>query len=160
VSFLQGTTVGDAAASLIAKQINYDGSRGADGSFTFTVDAQTNDLGLVWGLAGTPGLVDVTTTGAQATTLNNTQASSTGLRAFLHVTEFTGTDATVVVEESSDDGGGDAYAAIASFTSITGVGAEAISVSGAIEQYTRVNVTVDNFTTMTFGVVIARGPNA
>lgn len=149
------SAVGDAAVSLIAKQINYDGSRAADGMFTFPFQAASSQLGLVWGKLGTAGVIDVATTGNQARIANGA-ASTDGLRAFIHVTEFTGTDATVVVQESSDNGSGDAYTAVASFTSITGVGSEAISVTGAVEEDLRVSVTVDNFTTMSFVVNVAR----
>ncbi len=155
VSYLQGTTVGSAAASCIGKQIGYDGSRSADGGLTFSVDVQASQLGVVWGLAGTPGLVTDTAVGTEAT-VDNLAATTGGLRAFLHVTAFSGTDATVVVAESSDNFSGDDDP-IASFTSIVGVGSEAIAVSGAIERYLRVAISVDNFTTMTWGVVFARG---
>ena len=38
--WLMGTTRGDVCAALTAKQINYDGTRAADGSLTFKVDLQ------------------------------------------------------------------------------------------------------------------------
>lgn len=152
---VRASAVGDSAASIIAKQVNYDGTRAADGMLTFSVDAQSAQEGVTWGKLGTAGVIDVTTTGDQAS-IDNGAASTDGLRAFIHVTEFTGTNATVLIEESSDDGGGDAFATIASFTSVTGVGAEAISVAGAVERYLRVAVTVDNFTSMSFVVNVCR----
>lgn len=56
VSYLRGTTLGNAAASLIAKQINYDGTRADDGAFTFAVETQGNAYGLEWGQQLTAGL--------------------------------------------------------------------------------------------------------
>ena len=159
VSYLQGTTVGAGAASLIAKQVDFPSQRSEDGAFLFDMEAVANDLGVVWGHAGTPGQVTDTTTGNEAG-VDNGGASSKGLRAFLHVTAFSGTDATVRLEESQNDGGGDAYAAITggAFTSITGGGAEAIitSTSLAVEQWIRVSISTDNFSSMEWGVVVAR----
>lgn len=44
-----GTTLGDPAACLIGKQINYDPTRAQDGSLTIAVNAQGNAYGLEWG---------------------------------------------------------------------------------------------------------------
>ncbi|MFD9398338.1 hypothetical protein ACFWA4_05895 [Streptomyces sp. NPDC060011] len=56
VSYLHRQTIGSPAANLIAKQINYDGSRGSDAGFTFSVQAQGNSYGLEWGELLTAGL--------------------------------------------------------------------------------------------------------
>ncbi|MHB9857612.1 hypothetical protein [Streptomyces sp. YIM S03343] len=56
VSYLRGTTLGNAAANLVAKQVNYDGTRADDGAFTFSVDAQGNAYGIEWGQQLTAGL--------------------------------------------------------------------------------------------------------
>jgi hypothetical protein len=50
------TTLGNPAACLVAKQVNYDGSRGSDAGFTFKVQAQGNAYGLEWGDQLTAGL--------------------------------------------------------------------------------------------------------
>lgn len=50
------TTLGNPAACLVAKQINYDGSRASDAGFTFKVQAQGNAYGLEWGEQHTAGL--------------------------------------------------------------------------------------------------------
>jgi hypothetical protein len=49
-------SVGAPSVSLVAKQINYDGSRADDGSFTFKVEAQSNGYGVGWGETLTPGI--------------------------------------------------------------------------------------------------------
>ena len=145
ISVIKGTTIGSAAESMVAKQVNYDPSRAADGSLTFGMAAQSNSSGLTWGHVGAS--IATTTTNNYAS-VDGGAASSNGLRAYIHVAGFTGTDGTVVVQESSDDGSGDAWATIASFTSVTGVGAEMIEISGAVERYLRVAITVDNFSLM------------
>src|SRR5262249_36048469 len=48
-SYFQGTTIGNPAASVNAKQVNYDPTRGQDGAYTFAVSAQANAFGLEWG---------------------------------------------------------------------------------------------------------------
>ena len=154
ITYANGATVGTAAASMIAKQVGYDPSRGTDGAFLFNVQAVASQQGIIWGVLGTPGVTTETAVGSQAS-IDNLGASTLGLRAFIHVTAFTGTNATIVVSESNDNFVGDDDP-IASFASITGVGSEAISVAGAIERYLRVTITVDNMTTMDFSVVVAR----
>jgi len=42
LAYLRGTTLGSQAFCILGKQINYDASRGADGSLTFAVTAQAN----------------------------------------------------------------------------------------------------------------------
>jgi hypothetical protein len=44
-----GTAIGDPAACLVGKQINYDFTRPQDGSLTIAVNAQGNAYGLEWG---------------------------------------------------------------------------------------------------------------
>ncbi len=49
------TAVGAASASIVAKQIDYPGTRAADGMFTFNVATDGNGYGLEWGKLLTPG---------------------------------------------------------------------------------------------------------
>src|SRR5882724_9509292 len=42
LTYCRGTALGSPAACLIAKQLNYDPTRGADGTFTFKVSNQGN----------------------------------------------------------------------------------------------------------------------
>lgn len=53
--YLRGAGVGNPGACLVGKQINYDGTRGNDGSFTFACDMQANGYGLEWGVQLTSG---------------------------------------------------------------------------------------------------------
>lgn len=54
-TFMVGTAVGNPAASINAKQVSYDPTRGTDASLTEKVDLQANGYGLEWGLALTAG---------------------------------------------------------------------------------------------------------
>jgi hypothetical protein len=55
-TYCRGTTLGNPAANVVAKQLNYDGTRGDDGSFSFAVEAQSNAYGLEWGKQVTAGI--------------------------------------------------------------------------------------------------------
>ena len=48
VTWAFGATRGDVAACLVGKQINYDPSRGSDGSLSFTIDTQADGVSLDW----------------------------------------------------------------------------------------------------------------
>ncbi|WP_433893036.1 hypothetical protein [Streptomyces sp. CA-111067] len=97
-----GSTAGVPAACVPSKQVNYDGTRGDDGAFTFAVSAQANGFGLEWGNLITP--VRRTDTAATTGASYDTGAAHThGLQAYLQVGAFTGTDATVKVQDSADN---------------------------------------------------------
>lgn len=164
VTYMHGSTLGGMAATLVAKQITYDWERGADGSLSGTTQClSSNGLGLTYSQLLTAG--KRTDTGATAgTSLDGTAASSLGLSASLQVISFVGTDATVKIEESSDNGGSDAFAAVVggSFTQITTAPiSERIvtSLTLAVERYLRVTtVTTGGFTSLVFVVSMSRTP--
>ena len=162
VTYCRGTTLGNAAAALVAKQINYDGSRGTDGSLTFTMQALANGFGLEWGTQLTAGK-RTDTTATNGTGVDGGAASAFGLQAYLHVFSFTGTSVTVKIQESSDNGAGDAFADVVGggFTAATGVTSERIATSGAlaVERYLRV-VTTGTFSSAVFAVMVARNATA
>lgn len=159
VMYCRGTSLGSPGAGLIAKQVNYDPNRGADGSLIFTIQAlSSNGDGLRWGRLGTAGK-RTDTTATNGSSINDLAATSFGLVAYLQVFSFTGTSVTVKIQESSDDGAGDAWADVTGggFTAATGVTAERIATSTSltVEQYLRV-VTTGTFSNAVFAVLIAR----
>jgi len=48
VTFFVGSAVGNEAASMVAKQVNYDITRNADGSLSMKTQAMANGYGLEW----------------------------------------------------------------------------------------------------------------
>lgn len=64
VSYFRGTTVGNPAASLVAKQVGYDPTRGNDGALTLNTSAQANGYGLEWGVMLTPSTDTATAAGS------------------------------------------------------------------------------------------------
>lgn len=159
ISYFRGTTIGNAAASIVAKQGNYDGERGDDGSLTCSVEAVANGYGTQWGNMLTAGK-RTDTTATNGTSYDFGSGSTTfGLAAFLHVFAFTGTSATIKLQESSDNGAGDAFADVTGggFTLVTGRTSQRIQTSlvQTVERYLRV-VTTGTFSNLVFAVNVAR----
>jgi hypothetical protein len=122
-----GRTIGAPMASTIAKQINYDGTRGQDGSFTLAVEWQASaGTGLEWGEQLTPG--KKTDTVATNGTAVDFGAVSTlfGASAYLHVYSVTGTSVTVKVQDSPDN---------VTFTDVTGLTFSAVAGAAKGAQY-------------------------
>lgn len=160
ITYCRGTTLGNPAACLIGKQLNYDPSRAADGALSIAVQAQANGYGLEWGKLLTAG-TRTDTSATNGTGVDFGAAGSFGLQAWLQVTAFSGTDVTVKLQESSDNGAGDAWADVTggAFTSVTaGPTTERIQTARdqAVERYLRVvTATTGGLTSVSFVVVVA-----
>lgn len=160
--YCRGTTLGNRSAVVIAKQINYDPSRGADGSLSMGIQMMGNGYGLEWGRLLTAG--KRTDGGAAAGTSVDFGVGSTsfGLQAHLQVFAFTGTDATIKVQSSTDNGVGDAFADVTGggFASVTtGPQAQRIQTTRnlTVERYLRVTTTTTSgFTNLVFAVMVNR----
>jgi hypothetical protein len=160
MTYCCGTTIGAPAACLNAKQINYDGNRAADGSFTFAVNGQGNAYGLEWGLLGTAG-IRTDTTATNGASLDNAVSSAFGLQAYLHVFSVTGTSVTVKLQDSPDN---------TTWTDVTNGGFTAAATGGTAQRIATVNTqtvarylrvaTTGTFTNAQFAVVICRNPIA
>ncbi|HJV15616.1 MAG TPA: hypothetical protein VJ625_17150 [Propionibacteriaceae bacterium] len=161
--------LGAAAWCMRYKQIGYDGSRPNDGDLMFGYQAQANGLGLDCGKLLTAGKrTDTTATnGTGVDQLVDTLATGSyafGLQAFLQVTAFTGTNCTVKLQESSDNGAGDAWTDVTggAFTAVTAAPYTQRIQTGltqTVERYLRV-VTTGTFTSITFAVMAHRNEAA
>lgn len=156
LTYCRGTALGSPAACLNAKQANYDGTRGQDGAFTFTVQAQASGYGLEWGNLLTAGM-RTDSAATNGTGFDTTASASFGAQAYLQVAAFTGTDATVKIQDSADNVSFADVAGLA-FTQITAApGAQRIATANTatIRRYVRaVTTTTGGFTSLTFAVVI------
>lgn len=162
-TYCRGTTLGNAAACIVGKQLNYDGTRGDDGALSFDVEEPGSGYALEWGRLLTAGK---RTDGAAANGTGvdfGTGSTAFGLQAYLHVFAFTGTSVTVKIQESSDNGVGDAFADVAggAFTAATGVTSQRIATASGltVERYLRA-VTTGTFSNAVFAVVAVRNDTA
>lgn len=159
VSYLRGTLAGSAMASMVAKQLNYDAKRDADGGLLFDLEAQANAFGLDWGvqLSNSPR-TDATAT-APATGLDLTTVSTAfGWQAYLHVLAFTGTSVTVTLSDSADNS---AFTNLAggAFTAATAAGSwqrlAAGTPTATVRRYVRASTT-GTFSNAVFAVGFTR----
>jgi hypothetical protein len=158
VTYCRGTTLGDPAASMVAKQLNYDGNRTNSGEFTFAVDAEANAYGLEWGVQLTAGL-RTDTAATNGTGVDTVASAAFGAQAYLQVVAFVGTDVTVKIQDSADN---------VSFADVTGLTFTqvtaapftqrlATSNAATIRRYIRaVTVTTGGVTSVTFAVQITK----
>lgn len=157
--WILGGVIGDVAAALVAKQMDYSLDRGADGALALSIATLgASGVALEWMDMLTAGKI----THASATngaSLDNTASTANGLAAVLEVSALATGVMTVVVQESSDDGVGDPFAAKATFTALAAAGApgaERITATGTVERYLRV-ATTGAFTNGDFAVAVRRG---
>jgi hypothetical protein len=163
LSYCAGTTLGDPVACLVAKQATYDTTRPQDGSLLAVTSALGSGNGLEWQEQLTAGKM-TQGSAAAVTGVDFAAATAFGLQAFLHVFAFTGTSATIKLQESSDNGAGDAYADVtgAAFTVVsTAPQAQRIQTTRtlAVERYLRV-ITTGTFSNLVFAVSVAKNATA
>lgn len=172
LTYGHGVILGGAAASLVAKQVNYDGARGADGSLMYATSAVGNSSlgnGLEWGLQLTAGKRTDSTATSPGTGVDLTGGLGTfppifpagaaasvsfGWAAYLHVFAFTGTSVTVTVQDSADNA---TFANLTggAFVAATAVGAQRLGTlpgsTATVRRYARV-ITTGTFTNAVFMV--------
>ena len=153
-TLLQGSAIGDTAWAMIGKQVDYAGSRDADGSFKFDYESLGNNTPLDDCLSFSPLTHTSATNGAAK---NDGASSSAGIISYLHIENITGTSVAVTIEDSSD--GSTGWATILTFATVSDgsePAAERKTATGTIKQYLRV-VTAGTFTDAKFLVVYRRG---
>lgn len=154
IMYFRGTTLGNPAACMIAKQLNYDPTRDNDAKMTIAVRAEANGFGLEWGRSLTAGK-RTDTTATNGTSIDTTASAAFGAQAYLQVFALTGTNVVVTIEDSADNV---SFATVTglSFTSVTAAPATerlATSNTATVRRYIRA-VTTGTFTSATFVVVI------
>lgn len=158
--YLRGAGLGSESFVMNGKQLNYDPTRGDDGSLTFGVSVMANAFGADWCTQLTAGKrTDTTATNGTGVDLG-TGSLSFGFQAYLQVFSFTGTSVTVKLQESSDNGVGDAWADVSggAFTAATGrtfQRIQSVSDTLTVERYLRV-VTTGTFSNAVFAVSVNR----
>lgn len=157
VSYLHGQVIGNPMASCVAKQLNYDITRGTDGALTAGINTVANGYGLEWGQQLTAGL-RTDTAATNGTSLDTLASASFGGQAYLHLTSFTGTDVTIKIQDSADNS---SFADVTSFTfgSLAAVTASrvALTSTATIRRYVRaVTTTTGGFSSAIFAVNLVK----
>lgn len=150
-----GTTIGNRADVAAGIVTSYE--IGADIGDAVSVSATVESSG---GIHAGKFLHSKTSRTAVAnfTSVDNLAASTAGLVANQHTTAVTGTpNAVWKIQESSDDGAGDAFADVITFTSITGISSEQKTTTAAVERYLRARLNaIDGATAVTTTISVAR----
>jgi hypothetical protein len=160
--YFRGTTLGGPVASMVAKQVNYDGNRNDDGSLRYAVQAVANGYGLEWGQSLTAGK-RTDTAATNGSSIDTGGSLAFGAQAYLQVFAFSGDDVTIKIQDSADDS---TFADVTdlAFTEVTtGPVSERISISNTstVRRYLRVATVTDvGFTSCTFAVMINKNPIA
>ena len=158
VTWAFGATRGDVAACLVAKQLNYDGSRGTDGSLSFSVDTQADGISLDWCNTLTTGKETHSSAGS-STSRDDGAGTTAGMVAYLEITDCDSGTPTVTIQESSDNGSSDAWVNVLSFSAVgyaSAPTAERSTMSGTVKRYLRVTTT-GTFSNADFIVATRRG---
>lgn len=152
-TYAHGSSIGGHSASCVGKQIDYAGNRAQDGSFLQTVDVLANKYGLEWGRQLTAGKrTDTAAANGASLDLASVSPGAFGAHLYVQLFAFTGTSVTLKVQQSSDDGAGDAFADVAGLTTaaLTDITAVRIAVTElGVERYVRL-VSVGTFTEAIF----------
>jgi len=140
VSYLHGSTVGEAAASMVAKQITYAPTLGDDGSLVAQTNALANGYGLEWGELLTTGKQSFATGTVSGTSIDLGSTSTLfGAAAYLHVFSVASGTATFTVQDSANDTDFLPVTAMA-FAGATGASSERVqgAVSATVRRYVRI----------------------
>lgn len=151
----KGNVLGTPAACMTTKQFGYDPTRDQAGSYTMKIQTLSNAWWLDWGSSLTIGKRS-DTTATNGTGVDFLAAFNFGAQFYVEVFSFTGTSVTIKIQQSSDNGAGDAFADVTggAFTVVSAAPtAERIQTARnqAMERYLRV-VTTGTFSECTFAV--------
>lgn len=158
-SYYHKPAVGNPAASMIAKKLSFDPARGADGDLKVSVTSQANGFGLEWGRQLTAGAVTVTGT-TNGTGIDTQALAAFGAQLYFHVFALTGTNASIAIQHSNDDGVGDAYADIdtnSAGVTVTGVGTSRTQTgrTANVKRWVRLRIT-GTFTSLTIAAMVVK----
>lgn len=151
-TYLRGTTPGNGAAGLVAKQFEYSLDRQASGALLGTVNAKAaGGSPLEWGVV----LGEATFTGTGNGTVVDLGAAHgiDAMALYLHALAFSGTSATVIVQ-TDDNSGMATPSTYGTFAAVdTAHDYERLYVASAPERYIRLRVSGGTFSTVTLGVI-------
>jgi hypothetical protein len=158
-SYFQGTSLLNPAASMIAKQTNYDPTRDNNANITLKCDLVANGFAMEWGKQVTPGLrTDNGPVTGPAIDLG-TPPGAFGAQAYLHILELVGTNIDVTIQHATTSGG--SYTTLMDFASQTAIGSfrQALVNTATVNEFIKV-VTAGTFSQAVIAVNFVRNPVA
>lgn len=160
-SYFRGTELGSPAASCVAKQINYDGTRTDAGELSFSTSVEGNGFGLEWGRQLTAGKRTDTTATSPVTGIDTLASASFGGQAYLHLFAFTGTSVTVTIQDSADNSSFANISPSLVFAAASAAGSQRVAVANTttIRRYVRV-ITSGTFSNAVFAVNFVKNEHA
>lgn len=162
-SYFRGTVLGNRAASCVAKQISYDGTRPDSGEFTFSTSVMGNGFGLEWGRMLTAGQRTDTAATSPAAGVDTVASANFGAQAYLHVFSVVGTSVTVTLEDSANNTDFAAIASPMAFAAVNGGTTStqriAIANTTTVRRYVRA-ITSGTFTSAVFAVNFVKNRTA
>ena len=154
VTYTRGTAADSPAAGLVAKQINYDGSKSQDKALALTTQCLGQGNGLEWGVLFA---AEATQSSAGSTSSKDDGASTaSGLAAYLHIIDINTGTPTFKIQDSPNDSD---WTDLVSFTAVANgaePAAERVTVTGTVNRYLRITST-GTFNNAKYIVVYRRG---
>ena len=155
VLYTRGVAADSPAAGLVAKQINYDPSKGQDKAWSASVQCLGNKTPLEWCVLLSDGQI-THSSAASTSDKDDGASSSSGLAAYIQMVDINSGTPTVKIEDSTN---GSSWADLVSFSGIANGAepkAERVTVSGNINRYLRITLT-GTFSHAKFVVAYRRG---
>lgn len=156
-SYFRGSTLGNPAACVNGKQVNYDPTRDATGNLTVKVEVQSNGFGLEWGRMITAGLRTDTTATTGSAFDQGGSGTTFGAQAYLQLVAFAGTSVDVKINHATTSGG--SYSTLIDFGSLSAVGAVRGTAAGTVNEFLKVQTT-GTFTYASFAVMFVQNASA
>lgn len=153
----QGDAIGKAGHAGLAQESSYEPTGDIGDAVSFGFEAQASG-GIERVISLLAGLTSVVATGAQATQNDGASTANGGAAYLQSLSKVGGTNATVIVQHSSDNFGAD-ITTLASFAAVSAAGvAERVPIVGTIKRYVRAFVTLGGGGTWKFQVGLHRKP--
>ena len=152
--YVRGAAVGNPAACMIGKQLNYDATRDNTGNLTFQCEVDSNGYGYEWGTLLTAG-IRTDSAATNGTSRNDGAGTTFGAQFYLQLFELVGTNVDVNVQHSVDNTTWSTLFDFGSLTSAPQGLRGAVANNATVNQYLRV-ITTGTFTQAMFAVAINR----
>jgi len=158
VLWAYGGAIGDSAAFLTAKQVNYDARRGQDMSLALTILCLGQGVALEYGEMLTAA-IDTHSSASSSSSKDDAASTSAGLAAVVEIKDIDSGTPTIIIQDSPNDS---SWSTLISFTAVASgnePAAERKTVSGTVNRYLRVTTT-GSFSNADFAIAYRRGLSA